>query len=703
MAVLQKIRNKAGVFVIIFVGVALFLFIVDPTTFQMLFQRQNTTIAKINKKKVDYSEYQEFYNYHHNYWTIRQGANSVNPEEEEMLRSQAWNDILQEYLFAPYIKEVGINVSDEELEDMLYGKNIHPSIYQSFTNPETGVMDTAMARNYFLNAEYDQRSFIIAEYLKDQLRSDRASTKYNNMISKGFYTPKAFAEMDYYEKNNFYDSEYIVKHYTDIPDENVQVSDTELKKYYDEHKYRFSAPKEVREVTYVVFDIAPSQEDTLTIKNEINELYKEFNELTDGHVEFARRYNDSEKSFPETFISQNELPNGLPEDFFDSQIGTTSDIILDYNTYFFTHIADIAQRPDSVRISQIVFLPNDTVTIEECIRKADSLKNLASNEEDFSVLAYFNSDDENSKTEGGDLGWFTEKELGNPEVLNLVFPANVGDVNVYKTDFAVFLIKVTDQTEKHRKVKIASVNKIIRPSMQTENKRFGEASAFAANNHTEALFDKAITDQNLSKRIAEVGELDNRVNNLQNARAIVKWAFEKDMQLGTVSDVFDFSDKYVIAKLSGITHKGTLPFEKAKEQIQPIVIKDKKAETIISEFNKNINSDSNLQTYADNADNLKVNTINRVSFGSFSIPGIGIEPILNAVISNIDMNKNSQPLKGNNGVYVVRVTNNTPATEKSDYSAEQLNLMRNSAGQIYRLNEALEKRAKVEDYRVNFF
>lgn len=85
MALLQKIRNKAGVFVIIFVGIALFLFIIDPTTFQHFFQKNSTDIAAINGENVDYKEFDEFSNSHRNYLLAihaLQGKSSLEAEED---------------------------------------------------------------------------------------------------------------------------------------------------------------------------------------------------------------------------------------------------------------------------------------------------------------------------------------------------------------------------------------------------------------------------------------------------------------------------------------------------------------------------------------------------------------------------------------------------------------------------------------------
>lgn len=700
MAVLQKIRNRAGIFVIIFVGVALFLFIIDPTTFQGLFSQKDTSVAEINGDDVDYKEFQEFYDTHREFMLVAQRKSNLDSEEDQRIREQAWNDILQKYLMEPYFKEVGLSVSDAELEDLLYGSNIHYVILQNFTNQQTGQVDTAQIRSFFEKAGDDPGYTVIAEYWKNIIKKDRLSTKYNNMVGKGFYTPKKMAEMDYFEKNNTFDFEYVFRPYKSIADEDVKIADSDLKAYYDEHQYMFKEDKASRDIEYVVFNIIPSVEDTLATLDEVKDLYAEFTALEGGYIDFANRY--TEYKSPETFIGEEGLPAGLPEGFFNMPVGTNSDIILDNNLYYFTKIVEEGQRPDSVMASHILLVPNDSVPIEVCREKADSLLALVKKGEDFALLAVMNSEDPGSKSQGGDLGWFTDGMMVK-EFNEACFTNKPGDVLIAETQFGVHIIKIADQTKPRKKVKLATLNKEIHFSDRTSNFYFSQASSFAAENTTAKQFDEAIVKEKLVKRIAsKLGELDNQISGIEDAREIVRWVYGAETKKGDISTVFNFTDKYIVAKVSAIREKGVLPLEDVKETIEPIVLKNKKAEMLIADFNKDIAAKSDLQTIAAKY-NAEVDTLNSISFSSFSLPGIGIEPNVNAVVSNIEMNKISEPVKGNNGVFIIKVYNATKAPEKTDFSAEQLGLMRNQASQVYKIFESVEKMAEISDFRAKYF
>jgi len=700
MAVLQKIRNKAGILVVVFVGVALFLFIIDPTTFQQLFVKNDTSIAEINGDDIEYEEFQEFYKQHHDFLLVAQQKSNLEADEDKSIREQAWNDILQKHLLEPYYEEVGLSVSDAELEDMLYGSNIHYVILQNFTDPQTGQVDTAQIRSFFERSADDPNYQIIADYWKTIIKRDRLQTKYNNMVAKGFYTPTAFAKMDYQNKNNMYDFEYVFRAYKEIADEEINVSDADMKTYYDEHQYMFMVDERSRDIEYIVFDVLPSAEDTAAILADIEEMYAEFNALEEGYADYASRY--SEVGARDIFLSEKDIPRGLDSTFFNQEVGTTSDIILAGNSYYFTRIVDAAERPDSVRASHILIMPNDSVTLDQCYAKADSLKTMIEDGEDFAILAIMNSEDPGSQQQGGDLGWFKDGMMV-PEFNEACFAGETGDLSIVETQFGVHIIKVTEQSDYSRKIKLATVTKEIRFSDRTSNYYFSIASNFSADNSTSKKFDEAVIENQYIKRVAEeLKELDNEFSGVENAREIIRWVYREEAKVGDVSTVFNFQDKFIVAKISAIREEGVAPFETVKDIIQPIVLKNKKSEILIAELNKDLSANMDLASISEKYGK-KLDTIENISFSSFSLPGVGIEPNVNAVVSNIEMNKISKPIKGNNGVFLVKVINNKPAPEKTDFTEDKLSVMRNQASQVYKLFEAVEKKAEITDNRARYF
>jgi peptidyl-prolyl cis-trans isomerase D len=65
------------------------------------------------------------------------------PSEQElaMMREQVWNQYILDFAYGKEYEVLGLSVSPEELVDMVQGNNIHPSVRQQFTNPQTGQFD----------------------------------------------------------------------------------------------------------------------------------------------------------------------------------------------------------------------------------------------------------------------------------------------------------------------------------------------------------------------------------------------------------------------------------------------------------------------------------------------------------------------------------------------------------------------------------
>lgn len=66
-----------------------------------------------------------------------------------------------------------------------------------------------------------------------------------------------------------------------------------------------------------------------------------------------------------------------------------------------------------------------------------------------------------------------------------------------------------------------------------------------------------------------------------------------------------------------------------------------------------------------------MNTASNLRFTAYSIPGIGVEPELQAVATSLEAGKLSSPIVGNNGVYVLQVDTKDAAEAASDVMAEK--------------------------------
>jgi len=95
-----------------------------------------------------------------------------------------------------------------------------------------------------------------------------------------------------------------------------------------------------------------------------------------------------------------------------------------------------------------------------------------------------------------------------------------------------------------------------------------------------------------------------------------------------------------------------------------------------------------------------------VSFSAFQFANIGYEPAVLASLTKLEVNKPFGPIKGVNGVYVVKATAITQADRMSEQDLQAAQKRMSQTLQVraqYQAYGALKDAANIEDRRVNFY
>jgi peptidyl-prolyl cis-trans isomerase D len=102
--------------------------------------------------------------------------------------------------------------------------------------------------------------------------------------------------------------------------------------------------------------------------------------------------------------------------------------------------------------------------------------------------------------------------------------------------------------------------------------------------------------------------------------------------------------------------------------------------------------------------NSQVDTVRFVNLATPRITGIGLEPVLNAKIAYTAPNQLSEPVVGQNGVYVFDVFNRTSEAGASYDEQNQIRTLEatNAYRVGYQVVQALVERAKIKDNRIRF-
>lgn len=191
---------------------------------------------------------------------------------------------------------------------------------------------------------------------------------------------------------------------------------------------------------------------------------------------------------------------------------------------------------------------------------------------------------------------------------------------------------------------------------------------------------------------------------VQNARELVRWAFNKDTKKNDVSkQVFEFENMFIVAVLKEVREKGIAPLEQIKPRIEFMVKRDKKAAILIEKANKSINQNKDIYSLASML-NSKVDTVDLLNYSSFNLGNRGYEPEVIGTAFAMKLNTLSKPIKGYSGVYIIHTDEFEKAPETNDYSLILMQQRNNFEQRVNsNLFRAIQDKAEIIDNRIMFY
>ena len=111
---------------------------------------------------------------------------------------------------------------------------------------------------------------------------------------------------------------------------------------------------------------------------------------------------------------------------------------------------------------------------------------------------------------------------------------------------------------------------------------------------------------------------------------------------------------------------------------------------------------SSLEEVAKNS-NTTVSSISLVTLASPLISGVGNEPGVVGALSTIKLNKVSDLIEGDKGVFMVKVTNRAVPVELENYDNFRKQIVAKLGARSYQLYQVLEDNADIVDNRAKFF
>lgn len=686
MAVLSKIRQRSLLLILV-IGFCLLAFIVGDIINSGGFGGRSKNIGTINGEDIPVQSFLERVN------NMQRSQQGVTPTQAS---NAVWNQEVENILFAEKIEKAGLRVGKDHVLNMY---SMDPQIRQNpqFLNA-LGQFDKAKFNNFLI----EMRTSNPAQYQMFERNIPLVETAakkqlYITMLKSGFVTTAAEGKQKYEAENNKVSFDYVFVPFSTINDDEVKVSDEEIKDYMKKNEKKYKAEAS-RQIDYVLIENKPSAADEAEMKTSINTLLNEFKSDSVNVQEFVNANSDIQ--FDTTYVLKAQLPLEHAEQIFNLKQGEVYGPYTDNGYYKLSKVVNRRSNA-SANVRHILIAyegamranPEVTITKEEAKAKADGLlKQINSNPDSFAELAKENSDDPGSKDKGGEYENVMPGMMVKP-FNDFVFNNPTGKTGVVETDFGYHVIKVGEKAEA---VQIGTIAQLIQPSEETSDDLYAKSSKLeidAEDGDFEALAkEMGYTVTPAKKLMAN----DENIQGIGNQRGIVQWAFSKDTDEGDVRK-FDVPQGYVIAKLKAKNEKGLLPIEEAREKVSPILKNKKKAELVKDKMQGSTLEEVSQKTGS------KVASANDVSLASPMVTGVGSEPAVVGKAFGLGEGNTSGLIEGKLGVFMIKTKSVTKATELPNYNSYITRTQQQGRADIQtRITTALKENADIEDNRAEF-
>lgn len=703
MSIIQSIRDKYAAVMIGIIALSLIGFLMMDAGRKGFGGGVSPTdaVGSINGTKISFAAFNSKVK------TIEEAQQSNGRVVDEALRQQinaeVWRQMVEESLLSAEYDKLGVQVTDKEFGDLLFGDNPPDFLGSEFTDPNTGLFDANAAKQAIAQMKKSKGANVgrVEQFYLDPLLNKALKDKYTDLLQNSAYVPKFLVDKVGSDNAAMVSMQFITVPYTTIADSTIKVTDAMVDAYVGERPNEFKQEEATRAVSFVSFAFLPSKEDSSSVFNELVGLKNDFQSAVNPGAFVA--LNASTNPFADAYFSKTRIQIAAKDSIIATGLSNVYGPYLDGSSYVMSRIVDVKTLPDSVKARHILIGTRDPRTqqpiLEDSIAKlrADSIEKAIKGGANFELLVSMYSTDEGSKVKGGDLGYFASGTMVK-EFNDFCFEKVTGTMGAVKTQFGYHIIDIRDQKNFQPAYKIAYLARAINPSQETISGALAAANLFYGNSRKLKTFDDNVSMQNLNKLIAkDIKENDYTIMGLGVSRSLVKDVFSHEV--GDVLEPVEIDNQFVVVAVTGAEKAGLMSAAKARPTVELKIMNKLKADII----SKKLAGATSLDALA-TANNVVVQSVDSVSFVSPMINGVGFEPKVGGfAFATSNLNKVSAPVAGNSGVFVLKVSSVTANPTMGGFDNVKGTLeqqLKNSAagGSI----GALKKRASIVDKRAKF-
>lgn len=702
IGLMNRMRDKTHIILIVLV-LAFLATIVFEWGMNYLGLRGSTMVefGSVNGQEITYQEFENQVQF-----AIEQQKKQTgeDPDESliEMIREQVWDQLVTQMLVQQEIKRLGITVTDQEILNWVYNSpQTLPDVIKRNFIDSTGNFNMALYQQVLSTKTPEIEKFWsqVEEYLKQTLLTQ----KLQSVVTGAVRVSEEDILQKYTDDNINAKFNYTFLDVNKIPDQQVTVTDDDLKAYFDKHKEDYRSDESAK-LKYVVFSDAPTADDSLVTEKELKGLTKELKRVNPNDssiIEFVNT--NSITKWNDTYHKPNELTAEVADFLFNAKKDSVSDVIKASDGYHIVRLLDTKEGSD-VFVSASHILVNFGTDTNAAKIKAEQIFNRAKAGEDFTKLAAELSDDASNKFKGGNLGWFTKgamvKEFEEP-VLN----AGVGEIiGPIKTQFGFHIVKIKDRQKKE--FKLADIKKQVKTTSRTKDavKKRAEDFSYVAGKEN---FEEEAKKVNMPVLDIPMVTKNSFIPGAGQNKSVSKFALGE--KKGSVSQPIKINNGYAVYYIVDKSPAGYMNFDDIKiNTLTPQVRQEKKLDilkqTAIDLRNKISGNDLNSLKAVDP-------TLSVQAVDSFTVskpnPNIGSDFDLTNALFKLKNGQISEPIRTKRGYYIVHMIDITPFDQQK-YNAQK-ETIRNTVYESKRQEittqwiSDLKERANIVDNRDKFY
>lgn len=702
MALISKIRNNSWI-IIVMLALGLGGFIVmDMVSAGAKSGGNQFTIGEVNGEILDWNEFQR---------TERILYPNATGDTYGQ-RNYIWNYMVEEQLLKDEGEAMGLNVGEDEMEELQFGTNLSPIIHRNFRDPNTGQLDRASLDQIRANLGTGNLQPQLEEFWKFQHKEiikDRLQTKLSSLIKKTIYTPTWMAQQLQAEQGSSLDFEYVLVTLDAVDDADVELTDDDYSTWMNENAGAIELKEEMRHVDFVVFNVLPTAQDSAFIHEALSESIEAFS-IAENDSQFVE--NNYGTLVPQYFKKE-DLSEIIADTVFNMTVGSVYGPYIEGAAYRGLKVIDRKAIPDSVDSRHILIRATTQEEAIAAINRLDSVKTvIEAGIAPFDSLAMRISQDGSGPT-GGGLGYSASGRMVQPFNDLLFYTAEPGELNIITTQFGVHLVEVIDRKyiNNEEGIRLAFLDAPIIPSEETQAEIYDDALEFSGMSRTlDELKAELANKPELSLETAQGLTINGyQFSNLGSggtSRDIIRWAFEPGVKAGMVSPdvyVYDeptlfYNSRYVVPAVKAVLKAGVLSLADVKESYKSQVMAKKKGEMLAAKM-----TGQDLNAVASQF-GVEVDTFDNVNFNMSYLQGLGNENNLIGKVTGLGKGEVAGPIIGVSGVYMVKAFDKTEASLSTDITSFRGQLTATSRNSVdSRLIEAIKSTAKIEDFRYNFY